>query len=265
MSRLSLSIVTPAFNRKNIISRSINSSLSLVKDGYAKELIIIDDGSTDGTYDELLLQYSEEISKEIIKLHRFNINFGVTGAKNKGAELASEEWIAFMDSDDVFLPNSGFLINEELTKFANFNIVFFRCSDLNSGEIIGGKNDDFQLTMRKLFNEGGELGELLPIIKRSSILQYPYNTSLRGCESLSYYKMLSNNCTAFISSKVVRGYDFSATNRLSSVQGVKKRAAKLVKYNFISLKYIQYSNIRKVIGIFSRIIYYTFLTFKKNS
>ena len=208
MNYFSLSIVTPSFNRKDVICASIESSLALINKGQAKELVVIDDASKDGTYEMLLANYKNEISLGIMQIHRLERNIGVTGAKNKGAELASGEWIAFMDSDDIFLPNSGELIKKDLSKYFNYELIFFRCSDLLSKNLIGNESDGFNLTMRHLFNCGTP-GECLPIIKRNSILLYPYNTALRGGESLAYYKMLSNKHSAYVSDKVVRGYDTS--------------------------------------------------------
>jgi len=57
------------------------------------EVIVVDDGSTDGTID-LLQRFPE------IRVHRWEDNRGVSAARNQGIEMARGEWICFLDSDD---------------------------------------------------------------------------------------------------------------------------------------------------------------------
>jgi glycosyltransferase involved in cell wall biosynthesis len=61
------------------------------------ELIVVDDGSNDGTDEMVLRDYSA------VRLHRQE-RTGVSSARNAGGALASGEWIAFLDSDDAWLP-----------------------------------------------------------------------------------------------------------------------------------------------------------------
>ena len=135
---MSLSIVTPTFNRINVLVNSISSSLSLIEAGHAKELIVVDDCSSDGTVPFLFATYNKEIKAGVIKVIVLNENVGVTGAKNKGAQAASSEWIAFMDSDDTFDFKNAELMIKELERLESYGLVFFRCRDNISLTIIGG-------------------------------------------------------------------------------------------------------------------------------
>lgn len=67
------------------------------------ELIITDDGSTDGTSDVIEDNYSREISEGIIRLVRTE-NRGVSHARNMALELAKNPWIAYLDSDNIASP-----------------------------------------------------------------------------------------------------------------------------------------------------------------
>lgn len=90
-----VSVIIPTYNRKNIILDAIQSILNqTVKDS---EIIVVDDGSTDGTKEYLafLNLPIKIISKE---------NGGVSGARNAGIKSAQGTYIAFLDSDDIWLP-----------------------------------------------------------------------------------------------------------------------------------------------------------------
>jgi glycosyltransferase involved in cell wall biosynthesis len=89
-----ISIIIPTFNRAHTLSRALDSVLAQTLK--PKEIIVIDDGSTDNTK-ELLNLYP---GITIINLN----NKGVSAARNVGIEKASGDWIAFLDSDDEWRP-----------------------------------------------------------------------------------------------------------------------------------------------------------------
>lgn len=89
------SIILPVYNRAAMIERAIGSVLSQDFSDY--ELIVVDDGSTDGT-PEVLKKFRERIT--IICQE----NCGVSSARNAGLRRASAPWILFLDSDDECLP-----------------------------------------------------------------------------------------------------------------------------------------------------------------
>jgi len=88
---MQVSVIIPTFNRKHSINRAIKSVLDQSYKPF--EIIIIDDGSTDGTY-ELIKQSFPEII--VIR----QSNSGVSSARNLGFKKAKGDWIAFLDSDD---------------------------------------------------------------------------------------------------------------------------------------------------------------------
>ena len=90
-----ISIIIPTYNRSWILKEAIDSVLS--QDFTDFELIIVDDGSTDKTQD-ILNAYSKDII--VFKQN----NRGVSAARNAGISLASGRFIAFLDSDDLWLP-----------------------------------------------------------------------------------------------------------------------------------------------------------------
>lgn len=93
-----ISVVIPAFNRENIIKKCIDSVLAQTYSNI--EIIVVDDHSTDQTAD-VVDSYTDPRVKKCIRLSQ---NRGACYARNKGADSAEGEYIAFQDSDDIWLP-----------------------------------------------------------------------------------------------------------------------------------------------------------------
>nr|WP_214798888.1 glycosyltransferase family 2 protein [Exiguobacterium sp. s50] len=90
----------PAYNCEKYIQDAIDS---VVKQSYQEwELLVLDDGSSDKTLE--IVQKIEMTDRRIISLPNIK-NLGVSATRNKGIEKASGEWIAFLDSDDMWEPS----------------------------------------------------------------------------------------------------------------------------------------------------------------
>ena len=90
-----VSIIVPIYNAEKYINKCINS---LLNQSYSNlEIILIDDGSTDAS-PELIDGYVVQDARVKVKHQR---NCGVSAARNAGLNLATGEWIAFVDSDDT--------------------------------------------------------------------------------------------------------------------------------------------------------------------
>ncbi len=92
-----VSAVIPTYNHAHLLSRAIKSVLSQTLDNL--ELIVIDDGSTDET-----VSIVREIQDERVRLIHFEANHGIGRGRNAGVEAARGDFIAFIDSDDLWLP-----------------------------------------------------------------------------------------------------------------------------------------------------------------
>jgi glycosyltransferase involved in cell wall biosynthesis len=89
------SVVIPTFNRSRLVQRAIESVLGQTVQ--AKQIIVVDDGSTDDTA-EVCRKYAGSI--EYVR----QPNSGVSAARNHGIRLARHPWTAFLDSDDYWTP-----------------------------------------------------------------------------------------------------------------------------------------------------------------
>ncbi|NJO78993.1 MAG: glycosyltransferase [Cyanobacteria bacterium RM1_2_2] len=96
MGQPQVSVIIPSYNCEPYLAEAIDSVLAQTYQNF--EIIVIDDGSTDCTA-ELLQTYGSQIRA----IHQ--PNQGVALARNHGIQQAQGEWIAFLDADDVFLPD----------------------------------------------------------------------------------------------------------------------------------------------------------------
>lgn len=90
-----VSVVIPAYNRADLVGRAIRSALSQ-RPSPPAEIIVVDDCSSDATGDEA--------RKFGVTVIRHDVNRGEAGARNSGMEAAQHDWVAFLDSDDEWLP-----------------------------------------------------------------------------------------------------------------------------------------------------------------
>lgn len=90
-----LSVIIPAYNSARYLPETIESVLTQA--GSDVEIIVVDDGSTDAT-PEVLAHYADRIC--IIR----QANQGLSAARNRGIAQASGSWLAFLDADDLWLP-----------------------------------------------------------------------------------------------------------------------------------------------------------------
>lgn len=95
-----LSIIIPVYNVKDYLEKCIESVVKQVEDDC--EIILVDDGSTDGVCPKLCDIYAEKYPEIIRVIHK--LNGGVGDARNVGIENAKGDYICFIDSDDYVLP-----------------------------------------------------------------------------------------------------------------------------------------------------------------
>ncbi|HEX2955606.1 MAG TPA: glycosyltransferase family 2 protein [Chitinispirillaceae bacterium] len=108
-----VSVIIPLHNRKELLPRALNSVL---KQSYRDlEILVIDDGSTDGAGDLPILKQDQRI-----RYLRLDTNYGVSKARNAGIANAHGSWIALLDSDDEWVPRK---IEQQL-QWLKFNPSF---------------------------------------------------------------------------------------------------------------------------------------------
>lgn len=176
MNKISVSVIIPTFNRAKLLPRAIQSVL--IQTTPADEIIVIDDGSTDETATIVQSEFTR-----IKYIHQDNQ--GISAARNSGINHAQGEWIAFLDSDDEWLP-----AKLEKQKSALLNNPEYRICHTDEIWIRNGRRVNPHKKHQKY---GGEIYKFclpLCVISPSSVLIHKqvftklgnFDTTLPACE-----------------------------------------------------------------------------------
>ncbi|MDP2923088.1 MAG: glycosyltransferase [Candidatus Omnitrophota bacterium] len=125
-------VVIPIFNGEKYIAEAIDSVLSQTYQDF--QIVVVDDGSNDNT-EKIVLSYIDKYPSKI-KYIRQN-NGGAASARNRGIKSVSSEYVAFVDHDDVWLPEK---LKYNMEVLENKKHLAFVCSEAyrinEHGEII---------------------------------------------------------------------------------------------------------------------------------
>ena len=142
-----VSVIMPTFNRKKTILRAINSVLNQTYTNY--EIIIIDDGSNDGTVEVI-----NALKNDKIRLYVQSHNQGANVARNIGIKNAKGEYIAFLDSDDEWFENKlekqiKYLIDDKSLLVCFCSYQLFETNNTTIIPNITDKNADIGIILKK--------------------------------------------------------------------------------------------------------------------
>lgn len=161
MNTPKVSVIIPTYNRAGMVEKAIDSVFSQTYPNI--ELIVVDDGSTDGTR-EILETYGDRI------IAVYQPNGGAGKARNAGLRLATGEFIAFLDSDDYYLPDKIRLEAEFLCANPDVDVVLcgFRFIDEEKHIDVEFKDIDVtDLVSRILWTDiGGLFPPNLPLFRK---------------------------------------------------------------------------------------------------
>ncbi|MFQ5824313.1 MAG: glycosyltransferase [bacterium] len=177
-----VSVIIPLYNG----SQTISSAIQSVRDQTFKdlELLLVDDASTDGSLKEV----EHHLTDQRVRLFRNTRNLGIPATKNKALRMAKGPYIAFLDQDDIWLPNkieTQLSILEQQDKIGLIaSAVYF----INKhGQVIGKKVLDIQEAQPPLQVKRLLLGNFITnssaMVRRSCIDKIGYfNENLRGSD-----------------------------------------------------------------------------------
>lgn len=98
---MTITVIIPVYNAEAFIEKAVNSAIQFPE---VKEILLIDDGSKDNSF-QICLKAAQE--HDIVKVlqHADQKNHGVSASRNLGMDLATSEFVTFLDADDYYLPN----------------------------------------------------------------------------------------------------------------------------------------------------------------
>lgn len=127
-SDMKISVVIPVFNVAGWLSECLDSVLKSVgklETNWSAEIICVDDGSSDGS-SEILGDYTRRVEAEGRRVRFISIrqaNAGVSVARNRGIEVATGEWIAFVDGDDCVALEWFSMLAQTAEKYPRAEII----------------------------------------------------------------------------------------------------------------------------------------------
>lgn len=130
LDRLPLSLIIPVYGRPQLLEQALGS---LVEQSIPPaEVIVVDDGSPEPT--RVSAPLGDQLNLRII---RHEVNLGAAAARNTGMRMAEMDWISFLDSDDILLPDSlperWSLVQQDQRKHADPTLIY-GCGWIDRGE-----------------------------------------------------------------------------------------------------------------------------------
>lgn len=211
-----ISIVMPAYNAEDLILDSVNSVINQTYTNW--ELIIIDDGSVDRT-----VQVVDELTQEDKRIHLLkNIeNKGVAATRNKGIKVAMGDWIAFLDSDDLWrkdkLEKQVNYINEKKSIFLFTGTSFI---DSDGKRFQGIFNVPRSIAYKQL-RRHNVITTSSVLIKKELLLEVPMEQDDIHEDYVAWLRILNKNILAYGIDEPLTVYrissDSKSGNRMKSV------------------------------------------------
>lgn len=178
-----ISVIIPLYNKEHCVKQTI---LSVLNQTYEKfELIVVDDGSTDNSYEEV-----KSIKDDRIKLIRKE-NGGVSAARNYGVDYSIGEWILFLDADDILFPNCIESLYNTAFKYKTLAVTgnFYIESVTKQIKDIGVVNNKegiikcnfYAWNVKKICPRTGAA-----LFRRNILLEFPNNIQLRRFEDAEF-------------------------------------------------------------------------------
>ncbi|UYW00912.1 glycosyltransferase [Flavobacterium agricola] len=246
-----VSIITPTFNSEKYILETIQS---VIKQTYSNwEMIIVDDCSTDSTFSLLTLQAELEPRIKVLKLAK---NSGAGVARQLALDNSNGNYIAFLDSDDMWKPEK-LQVQIDFLKTNNLAITF------SGYELIDEKSNPLrklilpkkQVTYKELFYCNW-IGNLTGIYDVTKIGKIPISTFRKRQDWIMWLEVLKIEKVAF-----------STPNNLAYYR-IRKDSISASKLQLLKSNYLVYYNYHKqnvVSSFFSMLVFlYNQLIVKKN-
>lgn len=185
-----VSVIIPTFNRSNLLIAAINSVINQTFSDF--ELIVIDDASADNTKKKVA-----SINDKRIKYLSHSKNSGVCAARNTGLKAAQGQYIAFLDSDDEWLPNK---LEKQLALFKNspenVGVIYSWLQVINEqGHIIRIRKPDIRGDVNESLIYNNIIGTPSTVMIRAICFEphLMFDKSLRCCEDWDLWLQISKN------------------------------------------------------------------------
>lgn len=220
------SVIVPCFNSKNSIRKCIDSILA--QDYHDFEIIVIDDGSTDGT-SMILDDYSSKYS--CIKVYHFP-NAGVSYSRRRGITLATGNYLIFVDSDDTINKDLLLELDSTIKKQSFPDIIRYQSNLVNDDKHKNHQRYNFNSDLNTISTGMGSLKQWsitgkkyavywLFAFKKTVFSNVLFTVNLRCYEDVALIPVLIASSNKVVTIDYV-GYNYTCNNlnSLTNIQSV---------------------------------------------
>ena len=199
MNEIKISVIIPCYNQQDLVIKAIDS----IPKRNDIEIMVIDDGSTDNTWNNLL-EYRNKHPELLNLILLYNEeNKGVAYTVNKGYDLANGEYVVLLGSDDYFYTDK---FEEAIKELDGTDLVYFNLQ-INNGEV-------WRLTPE---NKTGLCGSV-KFMRRAFIGNTRCDISRRQAEDLYFYKeLLEKKPTEKFTDITLKHYNYPRANSLTDL------------------------------------------------
>lgn len=239
-----ISIIMPAYNCEKYIEDSIKSVLYQTYQNW--ELIVIDDKSKDNTY---ALLNKLKVQDNRIKVFQNERNMGVGQTRNRGVELANGQWIAFLDSDDLWKKEKLEKQIQKLKEQQKAKLLFTASAFISED----GTPKDYILHIPEKVNRKQLLKQNIiscssVLVQKSYLKKYPMSGNVMIHEDFAVWlQILSEETYAYGIDEPLLVYRVSANSK----SGNKIKAAKM---NWNTYKYVDINRMQAIYYMFCYIV-----------
>ena len=222
-----ISIVIPVFNRKADLPRCLNSVASAA--GHY-EIIVVDDASTDGSY-ELL----QTMDIPHLKVFKNPGNRGVNYTRNRGVEQASGDYILFLDSDDKLYDNGLDIVRKHVNanEQARHFLFYTNISPTKA------TTTPYTTSYKDWLSES-VFGDFVHVIERQVLLRFPFFEQFRAYENLNWFRIIKSTEPQLVVPELVTWMDRDRTDNLTKTLNLKSREAIAGKFNYLKIYFELY-------------------------
>lgn len=191
--RVSVSVIIPVYNVKNYLIDCFDSVAA--QHFLSKEVILVDDGSTDGSGDICDVYAAKYTDFRVI--HK--PNGGLSSARNRGIDEARGQWLIFLDSDDLWsnpdclqkLHSYAEKLDLDVVRFehqaVNEKLEYIEPRNYEKSNIVGRVIDNYELVN---FGISGEWFAVLYLLRKETIGDLRFNEQTKFQEDIDFYSRL---------------------------------------------------------------------------
>ncbi|MFD0991434.1 glycosyltransferase family 2 protein [Mariniflexile jejuense] len=226
-----LSIVIPLYNKETFIANTIKSVLQQTFQDF--EIIVVDDGSTDNSY-----QIVSSLDNEKITLIKQE-NQGVSVARNFGIQKAKANYIALIDADDIWYPNHLFELKKQMDLFPEAGLYCNNYEVFHNEKVCKKAAFNFSYDTECLIVEDYFKASIINSVAWTSAIGFSkenftnlggFNTNYKTAQDLDLWIRFALNYKVSFNPTITMSYKFYIDNSLSK----NEKNYNYIRYDFIN-------------------------------